>query len=216
MPPNPEERCEDTLYLSVTVRRSSRPDQDVEKCDKCCARDRKTVKGKAKVERVTRKEEGSHIESLTADSSMISFKGLKRQQQFDGGNLYLSLYIRCYSSHHNEPNGYRCVDYSLHDEARVATDLPFRVTFILVDAAENIIKHWTVPAVMITGRRGHIPSVKDAQREGPGAGLLLVSLFISQLTLPQIYAVEMSRKVSAEKVAPPNHLILVHCHPCPI
>ena len=56
-------------------------------------------------------EEGDRIASLVAASRMVTFKGLKRQQ-FNDGNLFLSLYVRCYSNHHGEPNGYKYVDYS--------------------------------------------------------------------------------------------------------
>lgn len=119
---DPEGRRDDTLYLSVAVQCSSRPDQDVEKCDKCCARDYKAAKGKDNVKARTNRdssipeiaslsvqEEGDHLQNSAEASSIISFKGPKRQQ-FNGGNLYLSLYLRCYCSHHNEPNGYRHVD----------------------------------------------------------------------------------------------------------
>jgi hypothetical protein len=122
LPSDPEGRHEDTLYLSVTVQRSSRPEQVVEKCDECCVRDRKAVKGKGELETLAKdgsyvpevvslstQEEDNHIASLAESSRMITFKGLKRRR-FNGGTLFLSVYVRCYSIHHNELNGYRHVD----------------------------------------------------------------------------------------------------------
>lgn len=48
------------------------------------------------------------IGALAGASSMVVFNGTGKRRGFVDGELNLSLFVACCSSHHDEPDGYRC------------------------------------------------------------------------------------------------------------
>jgi hypothetical protein len=114
-----EERCDDTVYLSVTLHHSSQPGQAVEKCDKCDARDLEAMDVKDQTE--ASKMPGSYdisaltnVESytnkrLTEASGMITFDGTEPRRQFKDGSIGLSLLVGCHCTHRNGSNDYKRV-----------------------------------------------------------------------------------------------------------